>query len=199
MHIIGNIDGSARTEISDELLFVFHHIDLFAVDLFRSTTVVSKSAWEVLSRQLTGWQVLIEITVDTVVLRHSLLTLDELDVGLFDDIQLHLTVICHRLIPRHHGEMVLQVLRLELPAVTRQDLIAHQAQLSLGETSQIGRIEQHTGDDITHGLLLCPFLLSRAVFDVVGCQHECMTDIAIGLTDGQEVHAILTDVIDTPP
>ena len=74
------------------------------------------------------------LVAHTVVIILSLLALQQLDIGRLDDIELDAVVIGHGLVPRLTAEMILQVLRLELPSVTGQDLITHQSQLRLRET-----------------------------------------------------------------
>ena len=189
VHVVTDEDDAVITQGGEELILILHDIDFLTVYLVRSTAVVSQSAREVLIRKL----------ITALVIGHSLLALDELQVGLLDDIQFHLVVIITRLVPGLRHEVAPQVLRLELPAVARQDLITHQTQLTLGELTQIGGIKQHARDDVAHWLLLCEFLLSQTILQIVGSQDKRVAHITIGLTNGQEVHTILTDIIDIPP
>ena len=65
----------------------------------------------------------------TVFVSLGLFALDELYVRHLDDAQMDAVIVGHRLVPRLRGEIILQVLRLELPAMTSQNLITHQTQL----------------------------------------------------------------------
>ena len=82
--------------------------------------------------------------------------------------------------------------------MTGQDLIAHQAQLGLGETTQIVGVHQIILQHPTHVALISNLLLCHTVLQIVGRQGECIAAVAIRLAHSQEVHALLTNIIHTP-
>ena len=116
-------------------------------------------------------------------IRHSLLALDKLDVQLFDNVEFDGTVIVARLIPRLFGKMLLQILRLELPAMSRQDLITHEAQLIIRETSKISGVQQTMGQLVADRLFFQITLESKAVLQIVRSKRHLPYCIPIGLTD----------------
>ena len=73
----------------------------------------------------------IHIGISQVIRSFGFLTLDELDVGLFDDVKLDGIIIIAWLIPAYLTEILLQILLLKTVAVIGQDLIAQQAQFLL--------------------------------------------------------------------
>ena len=133
----------------------------------------------------------------TVIILLGLLALDELHIGHLDDAQFDAVVVGHRLVPRLTAEMILQVLRLEPPAVTGQNLVAHQAQLGLGETAQVMGVHQIVLQHPAHLAFVGNLLLCHAVLQIVGSEHQCIATVTIGFTDGEEVHALLPDIVDT--
>ena len=193
MCIFGHNDGMVVTQCTQELLFCPHNIglhlaSLIFIHLVRSTSVFCQSTY-----------ILTDVsTMAAEGIRHSLLALDKLDVQLFDNVEFDGTVIVARLIPRLFGKMLLQILRLELPSMSRQDLITHEAQLILRETSQISGVQQTMGQLVADRLFFQITLEGKAVLQIVRSKRHLPHSIPIGLADSQEIHTVLTDILNTP-
>ena len=94
--------------------------------------------------------------------------------------------------------MLLQILRLETPTMTCQDLIAQQSKLRFGETSQISNIQQLVLEHPTHLTLLSNSLLGHTVFQIVRCQYHRIDTIAIGIADCEEIQVLLLHIVHAP-
>ena len=186
MGIGSHDDGTVITECREELLLGLDHY--LVVHLVGTTTVFGQSTY-----------IFADVgTMATERVGHRLLALDELDVQLLDDVELDGLVVIAGLIPRAVAKILLQILRLELPAMTCQDLIAHESQIILGETSQISGIQQTVGKLVADGLLFQLALNGETAFQVVGRQGHLPHGIAVGVADSQEVHTFLTDILHAP-
>ena len=191
MNILSNNHGTIVTKSIEELGLSADKIDVLTQDrpnLVGTTSVISQT-----SDILTGVG---SIAAEGV--GHSLLTLDQLDVQLFDDMELDGLVIIAGLIPRLFAEVFLQVLRLELPSVTGKDLVSHDAQLILRETSEIGRIQQTVRELVADRLLFEIALKVETMFQIIGRERHLPHSISVGVAYSKEVHAILTNILHAP-
>ena len=127
----------------------------------------------------------------------SFFTLNELYVGHLDDAQLDVVIVGAGLIPRLVAKIIAQVLRLELPPVTGQNLVTHQAQLGFRETTQVINVHQIVLQHPADLAFLRNLLLQHTVFQIVGSQYQRVATITVGLAHCQEIHTFLTDIIDT--
>ena len=130
----------------------------------------------------------------------SLLALNELDVGLLDDVQLDGVIIIAWLVPAYLTEIFLQILRLKTVAVIGQDLIAQQAQFLLwrDHITQVGSVEQYAVHGVPR-LLLRHHLLHLLTFLLVELsQLHRPHHVTIRLTDSKEVLTFLHDMLYLP-
>ena len=144
VHVLGEDDGAVGTEGVEELALVGDGIGLHAVDLLGAAAVVGQAAGEHVGRE----------HAVAVIVGCSFFGLDELEVGALEVAEDDGAVVLDGLVPFLFLEVVLQVFGLEVPAVTGENLVAHEAQLFLGEARQPGGVEQVGGDDFGGGHLL---------------------------------------------
>ena len=146
MHSGSNDNGTVVAQRVEEFLLIGNAIVVSTIHFVRSASVVVETTREVAFVEFTQVAVIVWstriIAIAAHLVRNGLLALDELDVQLFDDAEFDGIVVGACLVPRLTSEIILQVLRLELPAVTCKDLVTHQAQFVLREIGQIGGVHQ---------------------------------------------------------
>ena len=202
MHSGSNDHGTVVAQRVEEFLLIGNAIVVSTIHFVRAASVVVETTREVAFVELTQVAVIVwstrKIAIAAHLVRNGLLALDELDVQLFDDAEFDGIVVGARLVPRLTSEIILQVLRLKLPAVTCENLVTHQAQFILREIGQIGGVHQPVRQQFAGIPLFCRALLTQAVLEIIWRQRHLPHSVAIGFAYGKEIHAVLTDILYAP-
>ena len=82
--------------------------------------------------------------------------------------------------------------------MTGQHLITHQSQLILRETTQIRGVHQPVRQQFAYGFLLHFTLKVNMMLQIIRCQRHLPHGVALRITDGEEVHTVLTYILHSP-